>query len=153
MIKLPTREDFERLVKINTERNEWNHEYYNHLPARQQWDAWQAAIAEVQRLNATTQPVSDGWVICGEIIDKPIPTPSSLCYFVAKNYSQYQGAWLCGKCCEILGFLLGMAGYEYRRECEVRGDVHHVYIICGNLRLDPTAKQFGEVAEVQLIAQ
>lgn len=66
MIKLPTREDFERLVKINTERNEWNHEYYAHLPARQQWKAWQVAIAEVQRLNATAQPVSDGWVKCSE---------------------------------------------------------------------------------------
>ncbi|MBC0853836.1 DUF551 domain-containing protein [Pantoea stewartii] len=28
--------------------------------------AWQAAIAEVQRLNATAQPVSDGWVKCSE---------------------------------------------------------------------------------------
>lgn len=68
MIKLPTREDFERLVKINTERNEWNREYYAHLPARQQWKAWQTAIAEVQRLNATAQPVSDGWVKCSERI-------------------------------------------------------------------------------------
>lgn len=27
---------------------------------------WNAAIAEVQRLNATAQPVSDGWVKCGD---------------------------------------------------------------------------------------
>lgn len=57
MIKLPTREDFERYCKANNERNPRHPEYYSHLPARQQWDAWQAAIAEVQRLNATAQPV------------------------------------------------------------------------------------------------
>jgi len=27
---------------------------------------WNAAITEVQRLNATAQPVSDGWVKCSE---------------------------------------------------------------------------------------
>lgn len=29
-------------------------------------DTWNACLAEVQRLNATAQPVSDGWVKCSE---------------------------------------------------------------------------------------
>ncbi|MGP2500463.1 DUF551 domain-containing protein [Pantoea ananatis] len=34
--------------------------------ARQRCEGWNACIAEVQRLNATAQPVSDGWVKCSE---------------------------------------------------------------------------------------
>lgn len=91
MIKLPTREDFERLVKINTERNEWNHEYYAHLPARQQWDAWQAAIAEVQRLNATAQPVSDGWVKCSDRM------PEEMSDVLATDGKDVKDMWWNGK--------------------------------------------------------
>ena len=29
-------------------------------------DGWNACLAELQRLNATAQPVSDGWVKCSE---------------------------------------------------------------------------------------
>lgn len=39
------REAFEKWCPVNIERNKWHPEFYAHLPAREQWDAWNACRA------------------------------------------------------------------------------------------------------------
>ncbi|SXE90259.1 hypothetical protein [Klebsiella variicola] len=40
-----SREAFEKWCTGNIERNEWHPEFYAHLPAREQWSAWEACRA------------------------------------------------------------------------------------------------------------
>lgn len=37
-----SREAFEKWCSVNIERNKWHPEFYAHLPAREQWSAWEA---------------------------------------------------------------------------------------------------------------
>lgn len=36
---------FEKWCSVNIDRNKWHPEHYAHLPAREQWDAWEACRA------------------------------------------------------------------------------------------------------------
>lgn len=40
-----SREAFEKWCTVNIERNKWHPEFYAHLPAREQWAAWNACLA------------------------------------------------------------------------------------------------------------
>lgn len=40
-----SREAFEKWCQVNIERNKWHPEFYAHLPAREQWAAWEACRA------------------------------------------------------------------------------------------------------------
>ncbi|MGY0246467.1 DUF550 domain-containing protein [Klebsiella michiganensis] len=49
---------FEKWCSVNIERNKWHPEFYAHLPAREQWAAWEACRAAM--LAAAPQGVPDG---------------------------------------------------------------------------------------------
>ncbi|MEG2042138.1 MAG: hypothetical protein RR068_13655, partial [Hafnia sp.] len=51
-----SREIFEKWCVVNIERNKWHPEVYAHLPAREQWDAWEACRAAMLH---GSQPVSN----------------------------------------------------------------------------------------------
>lgn len=51
VLRLPSREDFERICGGNLTRNNYHPDVYAELPAREKWDAWQNALSEVKRLN------------------------------------------------------------------------------------------------------
>ncbi|VGJ85716.1 hypothetical protein [Klebsiella pneumoniae] len=53
-----SRQAFEKWCQVNIERNKWHPEFYAHLPAREQWDAWEACRAAM--LAAAPQEVPDG---------------------------------------------------------------------------------------------
>lgn len=42
-----SRELFEKWCPTNLERNKWHPEFYAHLPAREQWAAWEAGRASI----------------------------------------------------------------------------------------------------------
>lgn len=42
-----SREAFEQWCSVNIERNKWHPEFYAHLPAREQWAAWEACRASM----------------------------------------------------------------------------------------------------------
>ncbi|MGU3413747.1 hypothetical protein ACLBW0_08535 [Enterobacteriaceae bacterium C34A] len=75
-------------------------------------------------------------------------TPEQLCEFVARNYGQYQGAYLCGKASEILNYLLNMAGFSSQKMAVNINGTGHIFIRCNGLYLDPTIKQFGDYPEI-----
>ena len=50
-----SREAFEKWCSVNIERNKWHPEFYAHLPAREQWAAWEACRAAM--LQARNSPV------------------------------------------------------------------------------------------------
>lgn len=53
---------FEKWCSVNIERNKWHPEFYAHLPAREQWAAWEACRAAM--LQAGNSPaIPDGYVI------------------------------------------------------------------------------------------
>ncbi|ECU9383707.1 hypothetical protein CKQ16_10185 [Salmonella enterica subsp. enterica serovar Newport] len=79
-----------------------------------------------------------------------VPTPEQLCMFVANNFGNYQGAYLCGKASEILTYLLGMAGYRAKKVTVTINNIGHIFVQCNGLNLDPTIKQFGDYPEVSL---
>ena len=57
-----SREAFEKWCQVNIERNKWHPEFYAHLPAREQWAAWEACRAAM--LQAGNSPViPDGYVM------------------------------------------------------------------------------------------
>lgn len=47
-----SREAFEQWCSVNIERNKWHPEFYAHLPAREQWAAWEAS--ELSRSSSVT---------------------------------------------------------------------------------------------------
>ncbi|NQS81473.1 hypothetical protein [Pantoea agglomerans] len=71
----------------------------------------------------------------------------SICRFVTKHYSNYQGAFLCGKCAEITCYLLSMAGRPSEKMTCVINGVGHVLVKSGDYFIDPAIKQFGDYAE------
>lgn len=72
----------------------------------------------------------------------------SICRFVTEHYAQYQGAFLCGKCAEITGYLLNMAGKSFEKvTCTVDG-VGHILVKTGDYYIDPSIKQFGNYPEL-----
>ncbi len=62
MIKLPDDSAFELAFR------DWHPNKTGPYVKQQMQFMWYAAIAEVQRINATAQPVSDGWVKCSEMM-------------------------------------------------------------------------------------
>lgn len=64
-----SRELFEKWCPVNIERNKWHPELYAHLPARQQWDAWNACRAAMLNHSgeATEKGKADG-ALTNEVI-------------------------------------------------------------------------------------
>ncbi|WP_370557323.1 hypothetical protein NMD88_03665 [Edwardsiella tarda] len=52
-----SRELFEKWCPVNIERNKWHTDQYAHLPARQQWNAWNACRAAMLQ----AEPVSPAY--------------------------------------------------------------------------------------------
>lgn len=70
-----------------------------------------------------------------------------VCEFVTREYSLYQGSYLCGKCAEIVSYLLSMNGVRCEKvSCKV-GGVGHILVKSGNYFIDPSIKQFGDYPE------
>lgn len=61
-----SREAFEKWCTVNIERNKWHPEFYAHLPAREQWAAWNACRAAM--LHAGNSPaIPDGYVMVPKV--------------------------------------------------------------------------------------
>ncbi|EFG0142874.1 hypothetical protein BLY22_002508 [Escherichia coli] len=62
-----SRELFEKWCSVNIERNKWHPEHYAHLPAREQWGAWEACrAAMLQGADGNSPVIPDGWVVVPE---------------------------------------------------------------------------------------
>lgn len=87
-----SRELFEKWCSVSTERNKWHPEHYAHLPAREQWNAWEACRADL--LQGKAEPVSQrdelGWVACSERMPH-IGVPVITCCGDVVQYAVY--AW------------------------------------------------------------
>ncbi|HBU6974686.1 TPA: DUF550 domain-containing protein [Raoultella planticola] len=49
---------FEKWCSVNIERNKWHPEFYAHLPAREQWAAWEACRAAMLQAGDTVRDLS-----------------------------------------------------------------------------------------------
>lgn len=68
---MTSREQFEAWCKVNTERNKWHPEYYAHLPAQEQWAAWQASREAVAVDLPDKQFISEDEALIPEDSDWP----------------------------------------------------------------------------------
>lgn len=64
MDEAQSRELFEKNCMANIERNKWHPDLYAHLPAREQWAAWEACRNAMLQGADGNSP--DGWVACSE---------------------------------------------------------------------------------------
>lgn len=63
MDEAQSRELFEKNCMANIERNKWHPDLYAHLPAREQWAAWEACRnAMLQGADGNSPVIPDGWV-------------------------------------------------------------------------------------------
>lgn len=64
MDEAQSRELFEKNCMANIERNKWHPDLYAHLPAREQWAAWEACRATMlQGADGNSPVIPDGWVM------------------------------------------------------------------------------------------
>ncbi|HDW1351337.1 TPA: DUF551 domain-containing protein [Klebsiella michiganensis] len=62
-----SRAAFEKWCSVNIERNKWHPEFYAHLPAREQWAAWEACRSAMLASVPTSIPIiSDRWIPVSE---------------------------------------------------------------------------------------
>lgn len=88
MDEAQSRELFEKNCMANIERNKWHPDLYAHLPAREQWAAWEACRAAMLQGADGNSP--DGWVACSEQMPH-IGVPVITCCGDVVQYAAY--AW------------------------------------------------------------
>lgn len=77
---------FEKWCSVNIERNKWHPEFYAHLPAREQWAAWEACRAAM--LQAGNSPaIPDGYVMVPKEPTKEMIDAGWLHFMGTKNPS------------------------------------------------------------------
>ena len=54
-----SRAAFEKWCSVNIERNKWHPEFYAHLPAREQWAAWEACRAAMLQLYGNSEQLDE----------------------------------------------------------------------------------------------
>lgn len=59
MDEAQSRAAFEQWCTVNIERNKWHPEFYAHLPAREQWAAWEACRAAMLQSRSSIQPAPE----------------------------------------------------------------------------------------------
>lgn len=89
-----SRAAFEKWCSVNIERNKWHPEFYAHLPAREQWAAWEACHSAMLASVPTSIPIiSDRWIPVSERM--PENDGAYLCWDnrYVTTYAFIFGAW------------------------------------------------------------
>lgn len=86
-----SRELFENWCSVSIERNKWHPEHYAHLPAREQWAAWEACRAAMLQGAVGNSPViQDGWVA---VPKEPTPDMREAYHQAQAEYEDVDGLW------------------------------------------------------------
>lgn len=113
-------------------------------------EAAEARVSEVEAEFSFIMEQNDELAARLAVLEKQQSIEESICAFVTKHYSRYQGAFLCGKCAEITCYLLNMAGRPSEKMTCVINGIGHILVKSGGCFIDPAIKQFGDYPEFSI---